>query len=300
MLLGFQDDGRLRDRGDYSAFDQGRAIGARALRLIIARDKLKRTAGGGYDFSNVDNIVNQARQHGIAPQVVLDNRTGSGAGDPAQYARFVALAGRHLKGRVGTYSLENEPDLRMAPAKYRQLYVRGQAALRRADPGARVLFGEFSPHDPIRYAQRVLAKGGLRSSGFAWHPYQKTDPLAPSAGEVAQGVMGGIGRLGTLTKQIAGLDLKTRAGHTPGAYLTEYGLGDRGYPAGTGGHAAEWWPRALQKARRAGAKELIAYTMTGSDSPTWDTGLLNPDTTPRPAYNALLRVWQQARARGGY
>lgn len=299
LLFGFQDPGRLR-RGDFSALDQGRAIGGRALREIVTRDKLRRTAGGGYDFSGVDAIVNAARARGIAPQLVLDNRSGSGMGDPRKYAQFVALAGRHFKGRVGTYSLENEPDLRMAPEKYRQLYTRGRAALMRSDKGARVLFGEFSPHNPIRYAQRVLARGGLQASGFAWHPYQKTDPLAPSPGEVAEGNLGGIGRLGTLMKEIQGLDIKTRSGHTPGAYLTEYGLGDRGYPAGTGPQAAAWWPRALQKARSAGAKELVAYTMTGSNSPTWDTGLLNPDATARPAYQALMDAWRRAAPRGGY
>ena len=170
LQLGFQDDGRLRDKQDFSALDQGRALGAGALRTIITRDKLRRTAGGGYDFSQFDNIVNQARARGIAPQVVLDNRTGSGMGNPAQYAKFVALAAKHFKGRVGRYSLENEPDLRMSPEKYRQLFTRGQAALERSDKGAQVLFGEFSPHNPIGYARRVVGKGGLHASGFAWHP----------------------------------------------------------------------------------------------------------------------------------
>lgn len=287
LTFGFQDDGRLRDQQDWGALDQGHAIGGRALRLIISRDKLARTAGGGYNFSTYDNVVNQARARGIQPQLVLDNRRGSGMGNPGQYARFVGLAANHFKGRVGRYSLINEPDLRMAPEKYRQLYVRGQQAVARADRGAQVLFGEFSPHDPIGYAQKVLAKGGLQASGFAWHPYQVTDPAAPSASEVAHGTMGGIGRLGKLMAGIGDLNLKTRTGATPGAYLTEFGYGDRGYPAGTTEHAAEWWPRALQKARNAGVRELIAYTMTGSDSPTWDTGLLNPDGSPRPAYLSL-------------
>lgn len=286
MDLGFEDDGRLRDRQDWAALDQGRALGARSLRLIITRDKLKKQ-GGGYDLSAFDAIVNNARQRGIAPQVVLDNRTGSGMGDPKKYAQFVKLVAGHFKGRVGTYSLENEPDLRMSADKYRQLYVQGQKALNQADHGARILFGEFSPHDPVGYAKKVLAKGGLQASGVAWHPYQRTDPLAPSARDLGDGTKGGIGRLGKLMAQFGRLDLKTKLGHAPGTYLTEFGYGDRGFPAGTTEHAAEWWPRAVQKARDAGVKQLNAYTMTGSDSPTWDTGLLNPDGTPRAAYDAL-------------
>jgi len=255
--------------------------------MIVARDKIRRTPSGGYDFSIYDNIVNQARARGIHPQIVLDNRSGSGMGNPAQYAKFVSLAAKHFKGRVGTYSLINEPDMKMAPHKYRQLFVRGQKALNRADHTAQVLFGEFSPHNPIGYAKQVIGKKGLTASGFAWHPYQRTDPLAPDQQAIKRGVLGGIGRLGTLQKQISGLDIRTRAGKTPGAYLTEFGYGDRGFPKGTGAYAPVGWQRALRKARDSGAKEIVAYTMTGSDSPTWDTGLLNPDGTPRPAYDAI-------------
>lgn len=286
MDLGFQDDGRLRDGQDWASLDQGRALGARNLRIILTRDRLKQY-GGREDLSAYDAIIDNARQRGIAPQIVLDNRTGSGMGDPKKYEAFVKTMAKHFKGRVGTYSLENEPDLSMSPEKYRQLYVRGQKALNQADHGARVLFGEFSPHDPVGYAKKVLAKGGLHASGVAWHPYQTTDPLAPSAHDIQAGTKGGIGRLGTLLKQFGQLNLKTKLGHTPGAYLTEFGYGDRGFAAGTTDHAPEWWPRALQKARNAGVKQLNAYTMTGSDSPTWDTGLLNPDGTARPAYDAL-------------
>jgi hypothetical protein len=290
MLFGFQDDGRLRDRQDFTALDQGRAIGGTALRLIVARDKLKRTPGGGYDFSIYDNIVNQARQRGIHPQIVLDNRSSSGMGNVKEYAKFVRLAAGHFKGRVGTYSLINEPDMKMAPEKYRRLFVSGQKALYSKDKYAQVLFGEFSPHNPIRYAQKVIGKRGLKAAGFAWHPYQKGDPLAPDAAAVARGDVGGIGRLGTIQREIGQLNLKTRAGKTPGAYLTEFGYGDRGYVGGTSAYAPTGWQRAIRKARGAGAKEIVAYTMTGSDSPTWDTGLLNPDGTPRPAYNTLRKM----------
>ena len=60
--------------------------------------------------------------------------------------------------------------------------------------------------------------------------------------------------------------------------------------------AAQFWPRALRKARESGVRQIIAYTMTGEPNETapWDTGLLNPDGTPRPAYGAL-----QAAVRAG-
>lgn len=276
FTFGFQDDGRLRDRQDFRALDQGRAIGGKALRLIISRDRLKRQ-GGGYDFSIYDNIVNQARARGIAPQVVLDNRSGGGMGNPGQYEQFVKAAAQHFKGRVGTYSLINEPDLKMAPDKYRQLFIRGQRALASKDQQARVLFGEFSPHHAVGYARAVLAKGGLTASGFAMHPYQSTDPLSANTN---QGHWG-IGRTGQIQSAVSHMNLRTRANKTPGLYYTEFGYDPRQTDKG-----AAYWPRALRKARKAGVREMIAYTMTGGGN-GWDTGLLNPDGTPREAYNAI-------------
>jgi hypothetical protein len=293
MLFGFQDDGRLRDRKDLSALDQGRALGARALRLIVARDKLARR-GGGYDFSTYDAIVNAARQRGIQPQLVLNNRSGSGMGDPREYARFVAAAGQHFKGRVNRFSLGNEPDLHMAPEKYRQLYVRGRQALKGVDPGATVLFGELSPHNPVRYASRVIGKKGLTAEGFAWHPYQSSNPLAHDASSE-----GGIGSANSLVKAIHGLRLRTAKGDLPGMYATEFGYQQGGAPGTVSPQqAAAWWPLAIKKAQRAGLRELIAYSLTGDQgNPKWDTGLVDPSGAPRPAYDALLRA---ARTRGGY
>jgi hypothetical protein len=281
LLFGFQDDGRLRDKQDFTALDQGRSLGGQALRLIVSRERTQR-GNGSYDFSLFDNIVNQARQRGIHPQIVLDNREGfhGGMGDPSKYEKFVKAAATHFKGRVGTYSLVNEPDLKMSPDKYRQLFVRGQKALGKVDQSARVLFGEFSPHGGVDYARKVVGKRGLTASGFAIHPYQTNDPLAPPSGRPDW--KWGIGRTRTMQRDIQGMNLKTRAGKTPGLYFTEFGY-DASNP-----NAAAYWPRALKKARDAGVREMIAYTMTGSPNTSWDTGLLNPDGTPRSTYNAIL------------
>jgi hypothetical protein len=298
LELGFQDEGRLA-RGDFSSLDQGKLIGAGQLRLIMFRDQLKRTAGGGYDFSKEDGIVNQARARGINAQIVLSNRKGSGMGDPKKYEQFVKMAGHHFKGRVNRYSLENEPDLRMAPAKYRQLFVGGQRALASADPQARVLFGELSPHDPVGYTKKVVGKKGLTASGFAWHPYQDTDPLAK--GTNPYWGSGGIGSARTITRQLGQLNLKTRAGKPLGMYATEFGYGRYGNSNVSEADAAKMWPRAIEQARRAGLKEIVAYHLTGSPSSSgWDTGLLNADGTPRMDYNTLAGAVRSGMLRKRY
>lgn len=283
FTFGIQDDGALRS-GNYAALQHSKAIGAKALRIIIDPATIK--TGKGYDFSIYDNIVNHARLAGVHPQIVLDNHKGfkgHGMGDPKRYEAFVKAAAVHFKGRVQRYSFVNEPNLKMNADKYRQLYVRGQRALGGVDPHAQVLFGELAPQNAMTYAKGVLAKGGLKASGFALHPYQTTDPLAPGTWRGAR-TEGGIGSLGKINKQVAGLGLRTRANKTPGTYLTEFGY-ETNNP-----DAAAFWPRALRKARKAGVRELIAYSMTGSPQSSWDTGLLDPDGTPRATYNALMKA----------
>jgi hypothetical protein len=297
MLFGFQDDGQLR-AGNMASLQSGQAIGGRALRLIVSRERVQR-GRGAYDFSVFDNIVNQARARGIRPQIVLDNLEGftgngkatHGSGDPRKYEAFVKAAATHFKGRVGTYSLINEPDLKMAPQKYREMFVRGQRALASRDRQARILFGEFSPHGGMDYARRVVGKRGLTASGLAIHPYQSGDPLAPpTALDRQRHWKWGIGRTGQMQSALRHMNLHTRAGRTPGLYFTEFG-----YDANnTDASSKAYWKRALRKARRSGVREMIAYTMTGSPGinpytgkPNWDTGLLNPDGTPRPGYNAI-------------
>lgn len=282
MLFGFQDDGQLR-AGNMASLQAGRQMGGKALRLIISRERVQK-ANGAYDFSIFDNIVNQARAQGIHPQIVLDNLEGfhkHGMGNPSKYEQFVKAAATHFKGRVGTYSLINEPDQKMAPQKYRELFVRGQRALSGVDRHASVLFGELSPIGGLDYAKKVIGKRGLTASGFAIHPYQVNDPLAPPDNSQNPWKWG-IGRTRTMQHELAGMNLKTRAGKTPGLYFTEFGYNQ------SNPNAAGYWPRALQKARQAGVREMIAYTLTsGGPGQKWDTGLLNIDGTPRPAYSAI-------------
>ena len=292
FAFGSQDDGALR-QGDYSSLDRIKAMGGNSLRLIISRERVGKEGWGQFD-----NIVNQARARGIHTQVVLDNKegfSGHGMGDPKKYAAFVKAAGVHLKGRVGTFSFVNEPDLKMSPQKYRQLFMTGQRQMEKVNPHARTLFGEVSSHGGLDYAYKALKKGGIRASGFAIHPYQTNDPLAPpKPGDPRWG----IGRTNTMQKTLGQFaknqGFKTRANKTPGLYFTEFGYSNDNQGA------AGYWPRALKKAKDAGVKEVMAYTMTGSPGvnpatgrQNWDTGLFNPDGTPRPSYNAIM----QARGR---
>lgn len=292
MLFGFQDDGQLK-AGNYDRLDAGKAMGGQVLRVIMSREETQRPKGA-YDFSKYDAIINQARAKGLEVQMVLDNRQGfkRGSGDVKKYQQYAHAAGVHFKGRVARWSLGNEPDLKMNPKKYRNLYAHGYEGLRKADEHAKILFGEVSAHGGMDYAYKALTAGKkqLQASGFAIHPYQRSDPLAPpKAGEPAKWGIGRTGQMQKLLKQFHGNQgFSTRDGHTPGLYFTEFGYDTRPDSGVTDQQAATYWPRALKKAKKAAVRELIAYSLSG-DQPgsKWDTGLLNYDGTPRPVYGAV-------------
>lgn len=289
--LGVQDDGQLR-QGNMQALDEGRSLHAKVLRVVVPASTIS-SGGGVYDFSSYDRIVNAARGRGLHPQLVLDTDGNFGhGGDPHEFAVFARAAARHFKGRVTRYSLINEPDLRMKPEKYRELYVRGRRGVKAVDPNAQILFGEFSNRDPVGYSKRVLAHGNLRAEGFAFHPYQfTTDPLAP--GEHA----GTIGRLGQVSKGLEHLGLKTANGNVPGMFLTEFGYRTKGDASISPAQAAAWWPRALRKAQSAGARQIVAYHMSAETNPaaSWDSSLIDASGAPRPAYYALLAALQSRK-----
>lgn len=291
MNVGFEDDGQL-DRGNLQSLDRGRDLGARSLRLFVAAKDTRR-GGGIYDFAKYDRTVDAALQRGIRPQLVLDSaRDFSNGGDPHEFAKFTRAAARHFKGRVQRYSLINEPDLRMSPDRYRELYIRGRRGVKAVDGGAQVLFGELSAHDPVAYTRKVLKRGSLRADGFAFHPYQfQQDPMAPGS------LRGGIGRLGQVSHELAKLNIRTPMGRTPGLYLTEFGYATRGEHEVSQNQAAAWWPRALRKAEGAHVRQLIAYHLTQAPAAApWDTSLIDEQGRARPAYYALAAALKRRQS----
>lgn len=298
LSLGVQDDAQLR-AGNMAPLQHGRALGAKAVRVIVPIKDVS-TPSGRFDFSKYDQIVKSARMRGIRPQLVLDSNAHGG--NSTNYVRFASEAAKHFKGKVHRYSLVNEPDLRMTPEKYRELYIRGRRAVKKADNSAGILFGELSARDPVGYSKRVLKKGGVRAEGFALHPYQFTqDPLTPGDNDPSTpgDSRGVIGRLGHVTSEVGRLNLRTPMGRRPGMFLTEFGYRNAAPSNVSPQQAAAWWPRAIRKAQGAGARQIIAYQMSSDPNPaaSWDTGLLDAQGNPRPAYAAIARAFGRSGRR---
>src|SRR5688500_2311665 len=209
--------------------------GREPLRLNAIYGKVKQ--GGGYNFSELDSAINEARTHGLDPQLTLmgtprynptlDQRLSYKNADPKEMQRYAYEAAKHFKGRVGRYSIWNEPNHdafiegalnnpKKAGRTYRKLYQGGQKGIKQGDKAAQVLLGEVTSSTGAQdFLKSVLAGKPLKASGFAYHPYD----------------LGGkgwnINNLPALQKTLAKYKkqgkLQTAAGKQVPLYLTEMG-----------------------------------------------------------------------------
>lgn len=92
---------------------------------------------------------------------------------------WVSKVANQFKGRVRYYEFINEPDLKMKPADYVALIRPGVAALRAADPNARVI-GPATVQIRLDWMKQFLAAGGDKLvDEWSFHPYEgheSTDP----------------------------------------------------------------------------------------------------------------------------
>jgi hypothetical protein len=309
-----------------------RAVGATTLRMNV-RWAAVTVARERYDLSRYEAAVDAARAAGLRVQLALtgpapawataNGREGNRAPDAGAFGRFAATVASALRGRVARYAVWNEPNWRglltprsRAPVLYRGLYRAAWSALRRADPGARVLFGELAPMgapedatSPLAFLRaatctdrrwRVVRRcAPLHADGFALHPYTlrwRPDFPGRSRDDVTTGSLGRTDA--ALRRLAAGRALSSRRGRALPLYLTEWGWHARSPSI----------PEPLRTAFMLGGLDLIAadphvrqvvwYQLVGAPDrprPGWDTGLLAADGSPRPAYAALRRWGRRAR-----
>lgn len=307
-ILAFQDDGALLagGRNQGALLDSMRRMHGGRIRLNAIWGQVRKN--GGYDFSALDNAVNAARQRGIGVQMTLlgtptylqDNHPGvdtalsartPNAALMGQYARDVA---QHFRGRVGTYSIWNEPnvgsflaqDADHAAKTYRQLYQHGRGGVKAADPNARVLLGELTSQRPekhggittLGFLRRVLAAGDhpLVTDGLALHPYQFSNPNRTFDNPDFGGISNLQAVQGALSHAFHSGQLRTAEGSKAPLYITEMGYQRKNMSTA---QRAAYMGRAYELAQEAGAREFLAYQMLPSKpGDSWDTSIMNsPD-----------------------
>ncbi len=294
--LAVQDDKLLLDPAKRDELlDRLKTMGVDSIRTNVIWGGVRK--GDGYDFSQQDALVNAARARGMKVQMTLmatprynqdqDQRLGYKDTNANLMGQFAKDVGTHFKGRVGRYSVGNEPNLFQTfndakdPAlNYRRAYQAGHKALKGVDKGNQVMFGELMPGargnadtaDPrhaINFLRAVLRRGSkpLETDGVALHAYDQKPGMKNSPREYA-----GIQNLGGLTRELesqrkAGR-IQTRMRRTPGVFITEHGY-SKG--EGTDQQRAARMAQGYDRARRAGARQFSQY-QTDSQGAQWDTG----------------------------
>jgi hypothetical protein len=350
MELALQDDTTFLQDGTRvsreRAFQRARQLGVTRLRVNLlwtytmgrsasrARRKPKRIA---YDFTEVDSLIDAAAKRGIRIHLSLTGPAPRWANakkslrrawykpNARYFGQFASIAAEHFAGRVDRYSIWNEPNyktwlgpIKIAPRLYRSLYTRGYAAIKKADPRAKVLIGETSPYSvpgratsPLAFLRKVTCANKsyrrarrcspLRADGYAQHPYDfrhAPQYQYPGRDNVT---------IGTLRRLTRALDRLSRArllrkngrGRMP-VYLTEYGYFASGRRALPKRIRSRYLQRAYSIAlRNSRVKSQLQYLLVAptrrSTSAFFNLALLTPRGKPYPQFKALRRWYRVNR-----
>jgi hypothetical protein len=347
LELGIQDDalfvqGNKRFPGDRS-FQYVKALGVTRIRvnLLWAWSMPSPQAGArrrpgqiAYNFTEVDDLIDRAKRHGIRVHLTLTGPAPRWANarrslkqswykpNAREFGDWVGVVAKHFKGRVDRYSIWNEPNwetwlgpLDAAPGIYREMYMFGYTAIKRADRKAKVLIGETSPYgrpgmstSPLAFLRKVTCvsrnyrrKRGcprMRADGYAHHPYD----FEHSPGYRYPG--GDNVTIGTLSRLTRALDrlkrsgaLRKNGGGRMPVYLTEYGYFASGYRAVSAQKRSRWLQQAysiaLKNPRVKGQMQYTLLTRDPRSQSTFNTGLVDRGGGRLSQYNALAR-WYRA------
>jgi hypothetical protein len=293
-----------------TALAKAKAFNARSVRLEMYWGDFVR-----YGFAPYDDAVKAALRRGLRPQISVagtpnydpdgDQRVSWLNPNVSAYASFLTQVARHFKGRVKRYSIWNEPNqcyflsksscsysnsaVKQRQAIYRNLYIAGAAAIKRADRKAQVLFGELAPiNNPLGFLTAVTLRGGVRADGFAQHPYQ----IAPKGRKVTG--VSATPKIKSLLRSLArSRKFRTYSGGTVPIYFTEYAV-IKGY-GGIRSEAARASRTVsdFKYMKRQGIKQIIWYHLVIYPSTVRDffpSGILNTNGTGVPTYNALVKA----------
>lgn len=290
--LGVQDDDilvRNQGKGREWGLDRAKRLGAKVVRANF-------THGDKYD--DYDALIAAARKRGIRVQLTLmgtpayhdqkGKKISATRANPKEVGKWAGETAKHFKGRVGRYSIWNEPNHPLfmknpSAAQYAKVYKRAHRGIKKVDRKAQVMVGELAPGKSAKHFVNVLGRRGITSDGLAMHPYQ--DPgVRPTARHPARGEYG-ISNVKALQKDLRKhkKGLHTKRGKALPVYLTEFG-----YQANVPNRGS-LLRSAVRQAKRSGARQLVLYQILRADPhESWDTGLYERSGKPTEAARALL------------
>lgn len=287
-----------------------------------------------YTLDEYDRLVAEARKHKVQVQMTLgtsapawatsNRKVGKTNPNAKLFAAFARDMAKHYKGKVGRYSIMNEPNLifwlkpvKTSAKQYAKIYKLSYSAIKRADRNAKVFFGETAPFtrskkngtDPLLWIKRVLRGQRLKTDGVAHHPYAfDASPRKPFRGKNTI-TMSSLSRLVKLLRTAQKKkQLRTPRGGRPGIYLTEHGYfvdgpqapeyrRSQALPENT---RATYWKQSLDIARKTSTvRQILSYQLypTTPDA-TWDTSVLDGAGNPTAVFTSITD-WV-ARAKRGW
>ena len=254
MELGIQDGSLAAGNPPVQPAPLLDALGIQRERILVPWRTVERRPGA-FDASRWVRAAAAARARDHRVSIVLAGPAppwaARGAGgyrypDPGRYAAFAGAAARQLAPYVARYSVWDEPNRagRLAPQRsaarqYAALFSAGAAAIRAADPGSEVLFGELQPgtrgaafgRTPLAFLREAFCTGrrwrarcnrGLAADGVALHP---AAPSRRRGRDAAPGAvtMERLGAFGAALDRLArGGGLTAMGGGSMGLHLTAY------------------------------------------------------------------------------
>jgi hypothetical protein len=352
MELALQDDATFLVGGKKvprdKAYKHARQLGVTRLRVNLlwaytmnsdvytARRKPARIQ---YFFNQIDQVVDQAAQNGIRVHLSLSGPAPRWARpkpsikqawykpNTGEFGKWAGIVAKHFKGRVDRYSIWNEPNwrtwlgpLKSQPALYRSLYVKGYAAIKKADPRAKVLIGETAPTArrgsstaPLEFLRKVACVNTkykrtahcpkLKADGYAHHPYDFAHApnfKYPGDDNVT------LGTLSRLTKALDKLRksgaLRTPSGGRMPVYLTEYGYFATGHRALKSKTRVRYLQQAYSIAlKNSRVKSQLQYLLVSpprnSSSAFFNLALLSTSGKKYPQFNGLQRWFKANRSK---
>lgn len=245
-------------------------LGARHARLNVPWDVLQEPG----TLANVDTWMAGARRRGIAPLITVDRsrRPGMQSRNPSAgvLATQVRKWRQRWSGQVRQISSWNEGNINKSPKLVAQWYL----AIRKACPGCTVLGADLVDRkNAVSWAKRFIKAAKRTPAVWGFHNYVDSNNFKT-----------------TNTRAF----LKAIKGRV---WLTETGgVLDRARPSvkfsGTGpAHAANATEFLLKKIAPLDPKRIQrVYLYSWSTAPndvTWDSGLIGPDGTERPALRVV-------------
>jgi hypothetical protein len=313
VRFGIQDDAWLVHGGGTleERLDRLEALGVDVVRFNLHWDRIEATRGS-YDWRDSDLVLNGLRSRGIpavvgivgSPKWANGGRTPNWAPGAASFASFARAAATRYRF-VTQWLIWNEPNqarwLRPTTARVyvRQLLNPGYAAIKAANPRAKVAGGVTAPRaatggvSPVAWIRGMRA-AGARLDAYAHHPYPSSSRESPTRGGCSYCTTITMATLERLLSEVS------RAFGPKRIWLTEYGYQTGAYGVTQQRQAELIGQSALRVHRAPRVDMLIHYLVKDEpDVARFQSGLFTIAGRPKLAALAFPLPLAQAGRSGG-